>query len=115
MNALRSTILCLLTTSCIPGVLTSDASATTADFVIAPTGNDGYPGTADKPFASLERARDAVRDLKRREPERDFTVAIRGGMYRLRRTVVFSTNDSASPLREENGTSGVAYDACFQR
>ncbi len=35
-----------------------------ADFVVATTGSDDNPGTADKPFATLTRARDAVRKLK---------------------------------------------------
>ncbi|MGA2660073.1 MAG: hypothetical protein ABSH34_21430, partial [Verrucomicrobiota bacterium] len=35
-----------------------------SDFFVAPTGNDANPGTADRPFATLERARDAVRQLK---------------------------------------------------
>ena len=35
-----------------------------AEFHVAPTGNDANPGTMEKPFATLERARDAARKLK---------------------------------------------------
>ena len=34
------------------------------EFFVAPTGNDVNPGTKEKPFASLEKARDAIRALK---------------------------------------------------
>jgi len=68
-----------------------------ADFVVSPSASDSNPGTERQPFLTLERARDAVRRLRQREPDRDFTVVIRGGTHRLRETVVFSTNDSASP------------------
>ena len=36
-------------------------SALAAEFHIASTGNDANPGTAAKPFATLQKARDAVR------------------------------------------------------
>ena len=66
------------------------------DFYVSPTGNDLNPGTKRKPFASLERARDAVRERKQREPDRDYTVLLRGGVYRLKDAVVFSIQDSAA-------------------
>jgi hypothetical protein len=53
------------------------------DFYASPTGNDLNPGTKRKSFASLERARDAAREQKQREPERDYTVWLRGGVCRF--------------------------------
>jgi len=46
------------------GVLTAACAATgaAADLYIATDGSDGNPGTEARPFATLERARDAVRD-----------------------------------------------------
>ena len=35
-----------------------------ATFFVAPDGNDSNPGTGDKPFRTLERARDAIRGLR---------------------------------------------------
>src|SRR5437899_10946340 len=54
-----------------------------ADYYVASTGSDLNPGTRSKPFASLERARAAVRQRKAvqsalREP---ITVWLRGGDY----------------------------------
>ncbi|MBM4092369.1 MAG: right-handed parallel beta-helix repeat-containing protein, partial [Planctomycetes bacterium] len=65
------------------------------DFHVAADGDDGNPGTPDRPFATLARARDAVRAQKAAGPGRDFVVEVRGGTYRLRETVVFGLADSA--------------------
>lgn len=73
------------------------AAARAADFTVAPGGSDSNPGTPARPFASLERARDAVRRLKAAGHEGDITVDIRGGVYRLSRTVVFGLRDSGGP------------------
>ena len=68
-----------------------------ADFVVAPDGCDANPGTLAQPFATLPRARDAVRALN--QPDRDITVLIRGGEYRLAETVVFGLADGAAKGR----------------
>src|SRR5690349_8922234 len=67
-----------------------------AEFYVSPTGVDLNPGTRSKPFASLGRARDAVREQKRKKPNQNFTVFLRGGTYELKETVVFSLRDSAT-------------------
>ena len=51
--------------------------------------------STDGPFATLARARDAVRALKRHGDKKEILVLIRGGVYRLEETVVFSLEDSA--------------------
>jgi len=76
-------------------LLASFASA--KDFYVAPDGTDANPGTRLKPFASVARARDAVREAKQQQEARDCTVFIRGGTYRLQETLVFSLEDSAPP------------------
>jgi len=67
-----------------------------ADFHISPNGNDKAPGTLDKPFATVTRARDAVRNLITSGMERDILVSIHGGAYHLKETIVFTLADSAS-------------------
>jgi len=47
----------------------------------------------DGPFATLERARDAVRDSKANRSS-DVVVLVRGGTYSLTKTVVFGLEDS---------------------
>lgn len=72
-----------------------------AEFYVAPDGNDAWSGTVaevnaaatDGPFATLQRARDAVRAVKGRagEPVR---VVLRGGVYCLSSTLEFTPEDS---------------------
>lgn len=77
------------------------AAVQTADFYVSPDGSDSWSGTlaesneqqTDGPFATLERARDAVRELKRSKKS-DITAQIRGGIYRIDKTVVFGLQDS---------------------
>jgi len=66
------------------------------DFVVAPGGSDDNPGSAEKPFATLHKARDAVRSLKKDGMTRDVTVLIRAGEYVLDEPVVFGPADAGS-------------------
>ncbi len=74
-----------------------------ADFFVATNGDDAWSGKlpepneagTDGPFASLQQARDAVRELKQGGAGKDIVVLIRGGRYYLRETVVFGLEDSA--------------------
>lgn len=83
-----------------------------ADFYVSPHGSDAWSGTlaepnaqkTDGPFATLERARDAVRDLKAGKKS-DIVVLIREGTYQLEKTVVFGLEDSGE------GDSTVTYAA----
>jgi Right handed beta helix region len=75
----------------------------TADFFVAENGSDQWSGRSaqpnqartDGPFATLVRARDAVRALKQRGDKKELLVLIRDGVYPLEETVVFSLKDSA--------------------
>ncbi len=81
---MRKLILCLtLTCASLP-----------ADFHVAPNGSDSAAGTsADQPFATIERARDAVRKLKRQQP---ITVYLHGGTYNLTKPLRFTAEDSGT-------------------
>jgi len=67
-----------------------------ADVFVAPNGSDSNPGTKSQPFATLARARDEIRSRIVQHSNRNYTVAFRGGKYRLNQTVVFDLRDSAS-------------------
>ncbi|GAA4103966.1 right-handed parallel beta-helix repeat-containing protein [Zhongshania borealis] len=68
-----------------------------ADFYVAVNGNDTNLGTSvDAPFATLKRARDAVREKRKNFPDKNILVLIRGGRYQLDETVVFGLVDSGS-------------------
>ncbi|MBN1676560.1 MAG: hypothetical protein JXR37_36290 [Kiritimatiellae bacterium] len=87
-----------------------------ARLYVAPTGNDDWSGThsepnsakTDSPFATLERARDGICDLKQanRFPAGGVAVEIRGGTYFLKQTLELEKEDSGT----ERGP--VVYRAC---
>jgi hypothetical protein len=68
------------------------APAIGAEFYVSPTGNDANPGTKEKPFAAIARARDAARAVKG-EP---IFIYLRGGTHYLGRPVVFTAQDSGT-------------------
>lgn len=85
-------------------LITLSVGAETA-FYVAPGGNDAWSGQlretnaakADGPFASLARARDAIRHLKQRAPLTEpVTVWIRGGTYCLPKTFALEAADSGT-------------------
>ena len=65
-------------------------------YVSSSTGNDHNSGTFNKPFLTIERARDAIRELKTRSAlgATAVTVYLRGGIYPLKRTFALSEQDS---------------------
>jgi len=69
-----------------------------AEFFVATDGADTNPGTKDRPFATLERARDAVRELKRRGglPPGGVAVTLRNGEYRRTQTFQLAAEDSGT-------------------
>jgi len=73
------------------------ASAVYADFYVdGCKGNDENSGTVKKPFKSIERAKDAVRELVHEGLKSDITVFIRGGTYYLDKPLAFDNSDSGS-------------------
>jgi hypothetical protein len=69
--------------------------ATAAELYVSPAGSDTNPGTKAKPFATIAHARDVVRDLPQRAKE-PVRVILRGGVYRLPATLVFTVADSGA-------------------
>ncbi|MCX5658456.1 MAG: right-handed parallel beta-helix repeat-containing protein, partial [Planctomycetota bacterium] len=79
--------------------LLSGCSTMPHDFHVASTGNDQNPGTQDKPFATFERARDAVRQARREAKQviaGGNTVWIAGGTYTRTATFELGEADSGS-------------------
>ena len=64
-----------------------------ADFYVSPMGSDGNAGSKQKPFATLERARDAVRSAGH---ESAITIWLRGGTYTRSTTFALSAEDSGT-------------------
>ena len=99
---MKKTLIIVLVLMAVPAsrVAARDV-AVRADFYVSRQGSDAWSGTlsgpdaqgSDGPFATLQRARDAVRNLKKNKAT-DIVVLIRGGTYQLDKTVVFGVEDS---------------------
>jgi hypothetical protein len=84
------------------------AGAPSADFYVAPNGNDEWsgrhpsptPNGSDGPKATLEGARDAIRYYKAMATlYKPFTVLVRGGTYRVSEPIHFTAQDSGADER----------------
>jgi hypothetical protein len=101
-SILRSA-LSLLVALCAVTPLALAAAVPQADFYVATSGRDSWSGKlaspnaarTDGPFATLDRARLAVREVSGHA----VTVLIRGGTYRLPQPIMFQPEDSGSAAR----------------
>lgn len=95
----------------IPPTLSTDAIT----YYVSPKGNDAWSGKlsepnrdrTDGPFAGLERARDAIRAMRRRKGglKQPVRVQLRSGTYYLGRTFELGPSDSGS------ATCPISYEA----
>jgi len=63
---------------------------------VSPQGDDSARGTADQPLASLQRARDLVREARRERPNEPVTVWVAGGDFLQGEPLVLGPEDSGS-------------------
>ena len=68
-------------------------------FFVAPAGDDGADGSQAHPFATLVRARDAVREFVRKNgrPSDGIAICLRGGAYVMRQPLMLTDEDSGTP------------------
>src|SRR5579871_6563069 len=95
-------------------VLPALAAPPQADFYVAPEGNDAWSGLLaapnarqnDGPFASLQRAQMAVRQLRKRQPDRrtPIRVLLRGGTYSIPQPEAFTRPEPLVFTPEDSGT-----------
>ena len=94
----------ILIFSCI--TLTTQA-ASGIELFVSPNGNDSNDGSIGSPFATLEAARDKIREIKKSSglPSGGITVNLRGGAY--------NRLDSFTLTKEDSGTetSPITYQA----
>jgi hypothetical protein len=85
------------------------------EYFVAPQGNDANPGTRDEPFATLEKARDAIRALKAKGAlPGPVCVSLMPGEYPVEKTFELTAADSgteAAPIvyRADKKGSAVLY------
>jgi len=77
-------------------------------FYVSPTGSNDAVGTEpDRPFATLEQARNAIRELRQAgRLDAPVTVYLRGGLYNIEKGLIFTPADSGS---KENPITYTAY------
>jgi parallel beta-helix repeat protein len=75
------------------GILATVALGAGVEFHVSPTGQDTNPGTVQKPFRTIEAARDAVRKLTHTEP---VAVVLHNGTYGLERPFTLRPEDSGT-------------------
>lgn len=83
------------------------AESSTKTFYVASNGNDQWTGDLptpdlsgkDGPFATLQKARDAIRELKKSGSQDAFTVLVRDGIYYLNETFILRPEDSGTESR----------------
>lgn len=101
---IRKILLVLLAAIMGGQILAEMKSGDTISFYIATDGNDDWSGTVadtsgdDGPFATLEKARDAIRNIKAdgKMPGGGAVVNIRKGDYELNKTFELNAQDSGS-------------------
>ncbi len=73
---------------------------TEGDFYVAENGsdvdNDGK--SLDRPFATIQKAQEAVKAARKENPNRDYVVILRGGTYYLDSTLKMNAEDGGSGL-----------------
>jgi hypothetical protein len=71
-------------------------SALSAEFYVAPGGRDSQPGTREQPFATFERARQAVSEVRSAQPDATVRVTFLEGEYVWGKPVLFQAGDSGA-------------------
>ncbi|MFC2099048.1 right-handed parallel beta-helix repeat-containing protein, partial [Bacteroidota bacterium] len=64
------------------------------NYYISPAGNDAWAGNINKPFASIQKARDVIREVNK--GGNSVTVYLREGIYQLSGPIIFNPEDSGN-------------------
>lgn len=85
-----------------------------ADIHVAPNGSDANPGTLERPFQTLEKAREEARALRKSGAGQSVAIHLHPGVHTIRKTVVFDRTDSGTaeaPLKILAWTNPAAPEA----
>jgi hypothetical protein len=78
-------------------LLTRLAFAQEVAYYVSPEGNAKNPGTYDRPFATAEQARNAIRKAKHEQSGKQYMVYFRAGTYTLTNPIRLTAADSGQP------------------
>lgn len=87
-------------------VLTCACTSMAVEFYVSPRGVDIASGTAQKPFATVHRALQAMRELRKMKPAEPVVVRIAAGRYELGETISLTAADTTAPVRFEGAGTG---------
>ncbi len=93
-----TTLVCGVLTAA-PWRVTTPSMTIHPTLYVSPKGDDGNPGTLEKPLASLEGARTALRKISASLPEGPVVVQFAGGEYFFPKAVLFTKEDSGSAAK----------------
>ncbi len=97
MVPLKPVLACAAVAWAVFHLLLAVAATGNIEFYVVADGSDANSGTKEKPFATLEAARDAVRELKTKGPLNGaVTVYVRDGTYYRTETFRLSEEDSGT-------------------
>ncbi len=88
-------------------LLSISAGLSAAEFHVSPQGNDAAAGTAEAPFATLAKARDAVRALRKKDHNEVMTVKVHDGTYEMMEPLVLEPQDSDLTIEAAKGAKPV--------
>jgi hypothetical protein len=77
----------------VPTTIASNNGQLQYSYHVAANGDDANPGTEDKPFATIEHARDVIRTISPNMQD-PIEVIIHGGTYYISQPIKFGANDS---------------------
>lgn len=113
---MRKWILCLAVCWMIGGAWAEEKPASVRGkvvFQVSPTGDDTGPGSAQHPFATLTRARDALRSAREAGPlTGGAEIILQSGHYLLNATLLFEAQDSGltkAPVLIKNAEGAEVY------
>lgn len=97
-SSLKSTIKAVAAALCVVSACAYGANLPQVAFHVSPTGDDSADGSRERPFATVARARDAVRSLKKSGalPKGGVNVWLRGGEYPMRESLVLGKENSGA-------------------
>jgi hypothetical protein len=96
-----STATRLCTTLSLGILIVTGCATNEHTFYVAPSGSDTNPGTRSKPFATIPRAQQAVREIRQsmtasQRPANPVNVLLRDGVYEIREPIIFTPADSGT-------------------
>ncbi len=84
-------------TPLLSAALLAACACRAGEWHVSPKGDDANPGTRRQPFATLSRARDAIRVARQAGDASAWTVRVAEGVYPLSAPLVFEPADSGLP------------------